>query len=1189
MDISKYDGQNTKGSEFVILDGERAPNNEASHLEQKDAESEDDNDYEAKENYEGLNGTTRNITLQTLMSANVLQPGKAVMTIDYLGQKFVGDLMPDGKIKSQETETVFLTPSAWAVHCKRFINPEKKSGCGWASVKYKGKKLDVYKNSWLRKCALQKDVNLDDLESEADKKSDSLLPNIKRTICSYNTVMNRNLPHDGNMLIKAVSFISMGKVQPFLVTFSSSALLLADFHCHLTMYEVCGYFGGHWDINTHTLTITKAYPCRNIQTAAKEETDIKNMIVCDQLLLVGWYHSHPKFQAEPSLRDCDSQLEFQIRMRGSSDVTYTPCVSTIISPYYDENPSLESIIKSIWVMPPNETKQILEYGRPMLMQCSVQLDKETPAYVHSELQACAAYYARSRNELIKFNSIFNEGVTFLEKLKHTLYSKFPEKEDKTIFWNWICEILGCAHEDNFIPPNTMKVVGKEGYQAFSVAYNTELSQNEFRKDIYDSKFVELEKNDLDRKGGEIKVMSLQEQLCLPSGLNMNPVRTFAPLAPSGSSNVPSITTKNTNILPYQISTSSAVTTISSEILSPLSTIGTPLPTGSFTEINLHDSPITVPSCSASPVKSELPILGSPSPTKSETSLYSQLSNSATLHSSRNQNISSNYETQNAPQTQSAEVQSATNDLVNASLAKLADQLAPNFIPTDLTNIFQQHSTDKSNGCSNIDQILSEKRGELKDNSCETTVSGYSKNFNASRSLDVQNLEIVGNSKTKAEPSRLSSPSLFSSNNTSLYKTKLMKELDNIKNDPLKMNELIRSPEYAALLLHQAEALGATTLGTLGLGPDLNFLTGNTLGSKPNQTQTADYNNLAQVSKFLGYESCLQLAKADDFSSFIQQQMGAVAAAALVNVSLSSKNQKQSESPVQTDYGSLLQTYSKLIENENNFRGGSVGGKINNPHNELSALLSAGTDTDMASFDSKLKSKDNSSQIQQKQGENQNQTENSFFYHQNKAASHLSSLFASSTQTPNLSSSNKLCNKTNATNISAIAEPSSFFNTFSHEKMQEYAFFQQQHLKQDANFFLSPAAMLKIQKDSLSAMMMKPPKSTSSSAPTISRSRESSTSPALGSKSSVNSGKYNYSAIDLAVSSIQSNTSAPIPVEASNMISQRRPSNTPPVDLSRLYSEGQSPSVIGSLKKRMEFSSIAELAAPPPAKISKELN
>ncbi|XP_069962725.1 MPN domain-containing protein CG4751 isoform X3 [Bactrocera oleae] len=1135
----------------------------------------------AKENYEGLNGTNRTVTLQTLMSANVLQSGKAVMTIDYLGQKFVGDLMPDGKIKSQETETVFLTPSAWAVHCKRFINPDKKSGCGWASVKYKGKKLDVYKNSWLRKCALQKDVNLDDSESEADKKSDCLLTNIKRNICPYNTIMNRNLPHDGNMLIKAVSFISMGKVQPFLVTFNSSALLLADFHCHLTMREVCGYFGGHWDINTHTLNITKAYPCRNFQKSVQEEHDIKNMIMCDQLLLVGWYHSHPKFQAEPSLRDCDAQLDFQIRMRGSSDTTYTPCVSTIVSPYYDENPSLESVIKSVWVMPPNETKQILEYGRPMLMQYSVILDKETPAYVHSQLQACATYYARSRNELIKFNSIFIEDVTFLEKLKHTLYLKLPAEQDNTILWNLICEILG--NEDKFIPPKTVTDIGKKASQTFSVAFSVDLPQDEIKQVIHDKKFVEIEKHDLDKKGSEIKVMSLQEQLCLPSGLNMNPVRTFASLASSnqlGSNNIPSLSTKSTNASPYQTSTSSTVTTLSSEILSPLPSIGTSFPAASFTEIHLRDSPITVPSCSASPVKSEIPLLSSPSPTKSETPLYSQHSNTATLHNSRNiLNMASNYET--------------PNDLVAASLAQLADQLAPNFIQTDLTNIFQQQTGDNNNRSSTIHQILSEKSGEQKNNSCETSVSGYTNNFNASRSLEAHNQEIAGSTKNKAEPSRLSPPVLFSSNNTSLYKTKLMKELDNIKNDPLKMNELMRSPEYAALLLHQAEALGATTLGTLGLGSDLNFLTGTTLGPKADQTQTPDYNNLSQVSKFLGYESCMQLAKADDFSAFIQQQMGAVAAAALVNVSLSSKKQKQSESQVQANYGSFLQTYSKLFENENNFRCESVEGKsLNNPHNELSALLSVGADTDLSSFDSKLKTKDISSQIQQKQSENQNQTDSSFLYHQNKAASHLSSLFSSSTPIANLSSSNKLCNSTNSTNISAIAESPNFFNAFSQEKTQEYPFFQQQHIKQDGNFFLSPAAMLKIQKDSLSAMMMKPPKSTSSTAATISRLREASTPPALGPTkgSSANSVKYNYSAIDLAVSSIQSNTSAPIPVgDSNNLISQRRPSNTPPVDLSRLYSEGQPSSVIGSLKKRMEFSSIAELAAPPPTKISKELN
>lgn len=82
------------------------------------------------------------------------------------------------------------------------------------------------------------------------------------------------------------------------------------------------------------MNITKTYPCRNTrfdrQRAGEVERDIQKMMVQDQVLLVGWYHSHPKFQAEPTLRDCDSQLDYQIRMRGASDLTYTPCVSLIV-------------------------------------------------------------------------------------------------------------------------------------------------------------------------------------------------------------------------------------------------------------------------------------------------------------------------------------------------------------------------------------------------------------------------------------------------------------------------------------------------------------------------------------------------------------------------------------------------------------------------------------------------------------------------------------------------------------------------------------------------------------------------------------------------------------------------------------------------------------------------------------------
>jgi hypothetical protein len=67
------------------------------------------------------------------------------------GKKFIGELQPDGRIVWQETGQVFNSPSAWATHCKKLVNPAKKSGCGWASVKYKGQKLDKYKAAWLRR------------------------------------------------------------------------------------------------------------------------------------------------------------------------------------------------------------------------------------------------------------------------------------------------------------------------------------------------------------------------------------------------------------------------------------------------------------------------------------------------------------------------------------------------------------------------------------------------------------------------------------------------------------------------------------------------------------------------------------------------------------------------------------------------------------------------------------------------------------------------------------------------------------------------------------------------------------------------------------------------------------------------------------------------------------------------------
>merc|ERR1711936_828465 len=92
------------------------------------------------------------LTLKLLLDNGLIEAGSGVMSIDYLGQTFKGDLLPNGQIKSQETGLFFKNPSAWAIYCKKIVNPSKKSGCGerWASVKYKGRKMDQFKTIWTK-------------------------------------------------------------------------------------------------------------------------------------------------------------------------------------------------------------------------------------------------------------------------------------------------------------------------------------------------------------------------------------------------------------------------------------------------------------------------------------------------------------------------------------------------------------------------------------------------------------------------------------------------------------------------------------------------------------------------------------------------------------------------------------------------------------------------------------------------------------------------------------------------------------------------------------------------------------------------------------------------------------------------------------------------------------------------------
>lgn len=111
--------------------------------------------------------------------------------------------------------------------------------------------------------------------------------------------------------------------------FSGLSLICLQFS--LLQYRL--YFCMNYIYYFTDLSITHTFPCRNTKTdrdqADRIEAEIAHTIEKEQLTLVGWYHSHPTSPATPTLRDIDAQLDYQIKMKGSSDSSYTPCVGII--------------------------------------------------------------------------------------------------------------------------------------------------------------------------------------------------------------------------------------------------------------------------------------------------------------------------------------------------------------------------------------------------------------------------------------------------------------------------------------------------------------------------------------------------------------------------------------------------------------------------------------------------------------------------------------------------------------------------------------------------------------------------------------------------------------------------------------------------------------------------------------------
>ncbi|KAJ2898685.1 hypothetical protein IWW38_001275 [Coemansia aciculifera] len=125
--------------------------------------------------------------------------------------------------------------------------------------------------------------------------------------------------------------------QPFGVEISAAALALMDLHAHLMYTEVIGLLGGFYDAKAGVVRVDVAFPCNSTSTTTEcemdpaSEVDARRVFALQGRHVVGWFHSHPTFDAMPSVRDIHNQHAYQTLCRRAAD-SVEPFVGAIVSP-----------------------------------------------------------------------------------------------------------------------------------------------------------------------------------------------------------------------------------------------------------------------------------------------------------------------------------------------------------------------------------------------------------------------------------------------------------------------------------------------------------------------------------------------------------------------------------------------------------------------------------------------------------------------------------------------------------------------------------------------------------------------------------------------------------------------------------------------------------------------------------------
>ncbi|OXB64558.1 hypothetical protein ASZ78_016010 [Callipepla squamata] len=223
------------------------------------------------------------------------------------------------------------------------------------------------------------------------------------------------------------------KQEPFQVKVSSEALLIMDLekwcsfnfsnclisfqHSHVSMAEVIGLLGGRYSEADKVVEVCAAEPCNSLSTGLQCEMDPVSQTQASETLaargysVIGWYHSHPAFDPNPSIRDIDTQAKYQSYFsRGGAMF-----IGMIISPYNRNNPLPYSQITCLVIS--DELSSDGSYRLPYKFEIQQMLEEPQWELIFEKTRWIIEKY-RFCHSSVPMNKIFHRDsdLTCLQKL-----------------------------------------------------------------------------------------------------------------------------------------------------------------------------------------------------------------------------------------------------------------------------------------------------------------------------------------------------------------------------------------------------------------------------------------------------------------------------------------------------------------------------------------------------------------------------------------------------------------------------------------------------------------------------------------------------------------------------------------------------------------------------------------------------